>query len=140
MSERAQPNSSGHSGVKVSPPSPHDALVTLRAGGIAPRKAKLPENERASAVTARTYVHPALGGKVIGAGGGGFLMFYCENKTKLRHAMARANRGDLLVVCVDKHAQVMDELETWGDQAQAGAGVNPDAPAADPDYNPPAAE
>jgi D-glycero-alpha-D-manno-heptose-7-phosphate kinase len=29
----------------------------------------------------------ALGGKLIGAGGGGFLMFYAENKTKLRHAM-----------------------------------------------------
>ena len=29
----------------------------------------------------------ALGGKVIGAGGGGFLMFYAEDKIKLRHAM-----------------------------------------------------
>jgi D-glycero-alpha-D-manno-heptose-7-phosphate kinase len=29
----------------------------------------------------------ALGGKVIGAGGGGFLMFYAGNKEKLRHAM-----------------------------------------------------
>jgi len=29
----------------------------------------------------------ALGGKLIGAGGGGFLMFYAENKPKLRHAM-----------------------------------------------------
>jgi D-glycero-alpha-D-manno-heptose-7-phosphate kinase len=29
----------------------------------------------------------ALGGKIIGAGGGGFLMFYAEDKTKLRHAM-----------------------------------------------------
>jgi D-glycero-alpha-D-manno-heptose-7-phosphate kinase len=29
----------------------------------------------------------ALGGKVIGAGGGGFLMFYAEDKAKLRHAM-----------------------------------------------------
>ena len=32
----------------------------------------------------------ALGGKVIGAGGGGFLMFYSEDKTKLRHAMRGA--------------------------------------------------
>ena len=32
----------------------------------------------------------ALGGKLIGAGGGGFLMFYTEDKTKLRHAMTRA--------------------------------------------------
>jgi D-glycero-alpha-D-manno-heptose-7-phosphate kinase len=29
----------------------------------------------------------ALGGKLIGAGGGGFLMFYAEDKGKLRHAM-----------------------------------------------------
>lgn len=29
----------------------------------------------------------AVGGKLIGAGGGGFLMFYAEDKMKLRHAM-----------------------------------------------------
>ena len=29
----------------------------------------------------------ALGGKIIGAGGGGFLMFYANDKTRLRHAM-----------------------------------------------------
>lgn len=29
----------------------------------------------------------ALGGKLIGAGGGGFLMFYTEEKARLRHAM-----------------------------------------------------
>jgi D-glycero-alpha-D-manno-heptose-7-phosphate kinase len=32
----------------------------------------------------------ALGGKLIGAGGGGFLMFYADDKTKLRHAMIGA--------------------------------------------------
>ena len=32
----------------------------------------------------------ALGGKLIGAGGGGFLMFYAEDKAKLRHAMTQA--------------------------------------------------
>ncbi len=31
--------------------------------------------------------HGALGGKLIGAGGGGFLMFYAADKTKLRRAM-----------------------------------------------------
>lgn len=32
----------------------------------------------------------ALGGKVIGAGGGGFLMFYAEDKVRLRRAMREA--------------------------------------------------
>jgi D-glycero-alpha-D-manno-heptose-7-phosphate kinase len=32
----------------------------------------------------------ALGGKLIGAGGGGFLMFYTEDKTRLRRAMSGA--------------------------------------------------
>jgi len=32
----------------------------------------------------------AVGGKLIGAGGGGFLMFYAEDKTQLRHAMTLA--------------------------------------------------
>ena len=34
--------------------------------------------------------HGALGGKLIGAGGGGFLMFYSEDKARLRHAMFEA--------------------------------------------------
>jgi D-glycero-alpha-D-manno-heptose-7-phosphate kinase len=32
----------------------------------------------------------AAGGKLVGAGGGGFLMFYAHDRNKLRHAMARA--------------------------------------------------
>jgi D-glycero-alpha-D-manno-heptose-7-phosphate kinase len=32
----------------------------------------------------------AVGGKLIGAGGGGFLMFYAEEKVRLRHAMREA--------------------------------------------------
>ena len=32
----------------------------------------------------------ALGGKMIGAGGGGFLMFYANDKVKLRHTMREA--------------------------------------------------
>ena len=32
----------------------------------------------------------ALGGKLIGAGGGGFLMFYAEDKAKLRHVMRQS--------------------------------------------------
>ena len=32
----------------------------------------------------------AIGGKLIGAGGGGFLMFYADDKTKLRHTLIEA--------------------------------------------------
>ena len=35
-------------------------------------------------------VNGALGGKLIGAGGGGFLMFYTEDKTRLRRVMTEA--------------------------------------------------
>ena len=35
-------------------------------------------------------VNGALGGKLVGAGGGGFLMFYAEDRRRLRQAMARA--------------------------------------------------
>jgi D-glycero-alpha-D-manno-heptose-7-phosphate kinase len=34
--------------------------------------------------------HGALGGKLIGAGGGGFLMFYAEDKVRLRRALHQA--------------------------------------------------
>jgi D-glycero-alpha-D-manno-heptose-7-phosphate kinase len=34
--------------------------------------------------------HGALGGKLIGAGGGGFLMLYSEDKTRLRHVLRDA--------------------------------------------------
>lgn len=32
----------------------------------------------------------AIGGKLVGAGGGGFLMFYAKDRSRLRHAMAQA--------------------------------------------------
>lgn len=32
----------------------------------------------------------AVGGKLVGAGGGGFLMFYASDRNRLRHAMSRA--------------------------------------------------
>jgi D-glycero-alpha-D-manno-heptose-7-phosphate kinase len=34
--------------------------------------------------------HGAIGGKLVGAGGGGFLLFYSEDHRRLRAAMARA--------------------------------------------------
>jgi D-glycero-alpha-D-manno-heptose-7-phosphate kinase len=37
----------------------------------------------------------ALGGKLIGAGGGGFLMFYAQDKSKLRHALTHAGMREV---------------------------------------------
>ena len=37
----------------------------------------------------------ALGGKMIGAGGGGFLMFYTEEKVRLRHALRQAGLREI---------------------------------------------
>ena len=51
-----------------------------------------------------------------------------EEIEAVRHAMSRANRGDLVVVCVDKHAEVMAELENWSDVAQAGSAPTPTRP------------
>jgi cyanophycin synthetase len=50
----------------------------------------------------------------------------------VRHAMSRANPGDLVVLCVDKHPAVLAELESWSKQAQAGSGAE-DA-VGDPDF------
>jgi cyanophycin synthetase len=44
-----------------------------------------------------------------------------EELTAVRNAMARANPGDLVVLCVDQHDVVMGELESLTHQAQAGA-------------------
>lgn len=37
----------------------------------------------------------AVGGKMIGAGGGGFLMFYTEDKAKLRHVLRQAGMQEV---------------------------------------------
>jgi cyanophycin synthetase len=57
-----------------------------------------------------------------------------EEIDAVRHALSRANPGDLVVICVDQHGRVMSELEQWSNQAQAGSGDLPDT--ADPDYTP----
>ncbi len=44
-------------------------------------------NGRINEWYAHAMTHGALGGKLIGAGGGGFLMFYADDKVRLRHAM-----------------------------------------------------
>jgi D-glycero-alpha-D-manno-heptose-7-phosphate kinase len=45
----------------------------------------------------RARAHGALGGKLIGAGGGGFLMFYSEDKIRLRSAMRSAGLREVRV-------------------------------------------
>jgi D-glycero-alpha-D-manno-heptose-7-phosphate kinase len=37
----------------------------------------------------------AIGGKLVGAGGGGFLMFYTEDKIRLRHALTHAGMREV---------------------------------------------
>lgn len=50
-----------------------------RAGGTS--------NEQINQWYDAAMANGALGGKLIGAGGGGFLMFYAQDKQRLRHAM-----------------------------------------------------
>ena len=52
----------------------------------------------------------------------------------VRHCMARANPGDVVVLCVDQHAEVLAELERMTQSAQAGA-HNRDG-VSDPDLDP----
>jgi cyanophycin synthetase len=57
-----------------------------------------------------------------------------EELAAVRHCMARANPGDLVVLCVDHHATVLGELEQLTSSAQAGAheGARPGDPDLDP--------
>ena len=51
----------------------------------------------------------------------------------VRHALTRANIGDLVVLCVDKAGPVLAELESLSHQAQAGA--HPGTVVGDPDID-----
>ena len=57
-----------------------------------------------------------------------------EELVAVRHCMARANPGDLVVMCVDKHATVFGELENLTRHAQAGA--HSGEAVGDPDMDP----
>ena len=52
----------------------------------------------------------------------------------VRHVMARTNPGDLVVLCVDKHARVLAELEERTQHAQAGSRAGESI--GDPDLDP----
>lgn len=54
------------------------------------RRSAQMSNDRIDLWYAAARANGALGGKVIGAGGGGFLMFYAEDKVRLRRAMREA--------------------------------------------------
>ena len=48
------------------------------------------QSRRSTSGTTSACKNGAVGGKLIGAGGGGFLMFYADDRNRLRHAMATA--------------------------------------------------
>jgi D-glycero-alpha-D-manno-heptose-7-phosphate kinase len=54
------------------------------------RRSKNMSNPRVDEWYKLALENGAAGGKLIGAGGGGFLMFYTEDKSRLRHTMAGA--------------------------------------------------
>ena len=58
-----------------------------RSGGMS--------NSRIDEIYEHALKNGALGGKLIGAGGGGFLMFYCDDSVKLRAAMKKAGLKEL---------------------------------------------
>ncbi|MDO5503003.1 MAG: cyanophycin synthetase [Actinomycetia bacterium] len=58
-----------------------------------------------------------------------------EEVAAVRHCLARANAGDIVVLCVDQHAEVMAELENLTRSAQAGSHAIGDS-VGDPDLDP----
>ena len=83
-------------------------LVALEAGDLDTFGTLLTEQWKLKFERARSTVHEqvdgwieagltagAVGGKLVGAGGGGFLLFYAEQKADLRAAMADAGLGEV---------------------------------------------
>ncbi len=65
----------------------HWAYKKRRSGGMS--------NPRIDEWYEHALKNGAAGGKLIGAGGGGFLMFYARDKVRLRAAMARAGLSEV---------------------------------------------
>ena len=57
-----------------------------------------------------------------------------DETAAVRHVMARANPGDIVVLSVDQHAAVMAELESMTKQAQPGTHTQDSV--GDPDLDP----
>jgi D-glycero-alpha-D-manno-heptose-7-phosphate kinase len=66
-------------------------------------------NERIEEMYETACRHGALGGKVTGAGGGGFMLFYCDYRCKHRVAEALVNMG----ARVDEFAFEHEGMRTW---------------------------
>jgi len=54
------------------------------------RRSQGMSNDRINAWYDLAMANGAVGGKLIGAGGGGFLMFYTEDRARLTHALTQA--------------------------------------------------
>ena len=54
-------------------------------------------NGRVDGVYDLARANGALGGKLVGAGGGGFLMLYTEDKTRVRQAMRQAGLREVRI-------------------------------------------
>lgn len=54
------------------------------------RRSKVTSNDRIDHWHTLGMENGALGGKLVGAGGGGFLMFYSDDKVRLRHKLGEA--------------------------------------------------
>src|SRR3546814_20449539 len=65
----------------------HWRIKQARSGGMS--------NPRIDALYAIARDHGALGGKLVGAGGGGFLMFYAEDPDRLRRAMTEEGLSEV---------------------------------------------
>jgi D-glycero-alpha-D-manno-heptose-7-phosphate kinase len=72
-------------------------------------------NERIDEMYEEARRHGAIGGKVTGAGGGGFMLFYCDYRSKHRVAEALSRMGAV----VDEFAFEHEGLRTW--RASEGA-------------------
>jgi D-glycero-alpha-D-manno-heptose-7-phosphate kinase len=59
------------------------------------QRSRAMSNERINQWYQLALKNGALGGKLIGAGGGGFLMFYADNNKKLRHTMMKEGLQEL---------------------------------------------
>ena len=71
---------------------PHRRIRRIHARALAEREETLAGHEQpADRRMVRTgRANGAIGGKLVGAGGGGFLMFYAEDRKRLRRAMTAA--------------------------------------------------